>query len=214
MILSTALRLSLGAILLIIPSGATRALNQLPSSDPGHKTFVTIQGIKVSCPNSFMPVAGAPDAACLVMRHEKYKLALFAEPEGTGTPRENVGRILAQLLREGVSEEESGYKWKALDDYNKVSKFERGGGMIQGFNGKQRVGIKYRELEVQGKRILVGYAFDLQGGAEARRLFEENLGGDSMPGWYAEVHVICSITGERYDELNPSGGGLRTTSVW
>jgi hypothetical protein len=25
----------------------------------------------------------------------------------------------------------------------------------------------------------------------------------SMPGWYAQAHVIASITGEKYERINP-----------
>lgn len=84
-----------------------------------------------------------------------------------------------------------------------MSKLEVRGGMLQGFNGRQRVFIQYRVLKAQGKEVMVGYVFGLGEEEQASMLFERNLGGDSMPGTYAQAHVIASITGEKYNTIIP-----------
>jgi hypothetical protein len=35
-------------------------------------------------------------------------------------------------------------------------------------------------------------------------LFElKGVGGMSMPGWYAQAHILASVTGEKYEDINP-----------
>lgn len=115
--------------------------------------------------------------------------------------------------------EQANYSWKRLDGYLKESKFEVGSGQIQGFNGQQRVFLSYRQLQVREKSVIVGYVFGMARSKEDKLLFEQNLGGDSMPAQYAQMHIIASITDEKYDELYrtfgvPGGvpGGVVITS--
>jgi hypothetical protein len=185
------------------------AQHKYHSFDPGHRSFVTLGDTQVSCPNGFTPVAVRPGGSCLVMRHDLFKLALFvARIERGTTGRAALDRIAAVVLKDGVSEDVAGYRWKDFNDYRKQSAFETGGGKMQGFNGKQDLGLAYRELTFGEKTFVEGYVFDLHGGADAARLFERNVGGDSLLGAIAETHVICSITGENYDDLNPNDGGV------
>jgi hypothetical protein len=63
--------------------------------------------------------------------------------------------------------------------------------------------IKYRRLKFNGREVIVGYASEFGRGAEAKEAFGRGLGGDSMPGCYAVVDVVYSITGEKMPENNP-----------
>jgi hypothetical protein len=56
-----------------------------------------------------------------------------------------------------------------------------------------------------GREVLVGYITQLGNDHnEARYLFEqEGACGMSMPGWYAQAHILASITGEKYEQINP-----------
>jgi hypothetical protein len=184
------------------------AQQKYQSYDPGHKSFVTLGGVHVSCPNGFSPVATRLRQECIVMRHERFKLALFATTTDRDSARATVDRIAKVVLSDGVFEESDGYRWKDLGDYAKQSVYETGGGRMQGYNGNHRLGLTYRLLSVGDETFIVGYVFDLHGGADASRLFDKNLGGDSVLGAIAETHVICSITGEKYDDLNPNHGGV------
>jgi hypothetical protein len=178
------------------------------SFDPGHRSFTSLGETRVSCPNGFTPVATRPGVDCVVMRHDLFKLALFVARAERGPARAAVERIAAVVLKDGVSEDLAGYRWKAFDDYRKQSAYETDGGKLQGFNDKERLGLAYRELTFGARTFVVGYVFDLHADANAARLFEKNLGGDSLLGAIAETHVICSITGEKYDDLNPNDGGV------
>jgi hypothetical protein len=40
--------------------------------------------------------------------------------------------------------------------------------------------------------------------ADAKWLFDlDGSAGMSMPGWYAQAHIIASVTGEKYERINP-----------
>jgi hypothetical protein len=58
-------------------------------------------------------------------------------------------------------------------------------------------------LKFNGREIIVGYTSEFGRSAEGKEAFERGLGGDSMPGCYATVDVIYSITGEKMPENNP-----------
>jgi hypothetical protein len=149
-----------------------------------------------------------------VLRHDRFKLALFVAPEHAGSARARLDEVLGQVLKDGVSEAGVGYKWRRFGAHAKESRFETDGGTLQGYNGVTLLGVAYRELTVGGKRTVIGYVFDLHGGVDGGRLFEQDLAGDSIIGSLAETHVICSITGEAYDDLNPNRGGAEVPQPW
>jgi len=85
----------------------------------------------------------------------------------------------------------------------RISKFEIDGSVVQGFNGSLGVLIKYRRLKFHDRHIIVGYAAEFGRGLEGKEAFGRGLGGDSMPGCYAAVDVIYSITGEKMPDDDP-----------
>jgi hypothetical protein len=106
---------------------------------------------------------------------------------------------LAKLFPKDFQE----FAWKGVPHSGRISKFEIDGTVAQGFNGSLGVLIKYRRLKFNGRDVIVGYASDFGRGAEAKEAFGRGLGGDSMPGCYAVVDTIYSITGEKMPDNNP-----------
>jgi len=70
-----------------------------------------------------------------------------------------------------------------------------------GFDGQKLVSFQYRLLSLDGKDVLVGEVFKLLEGAEAKRAFDNGLGGMSMYSAAGESHVIASLTGEMYSDI-------------
>jgi hypothetical protein len=171
--------------------------------DPGHKEYLSINGLRFSLPNDFDTRRLKATDQIIYVPHEEYDLGLFVAVPDKAVNAEYIRELSALVASYLFPKEKPGYSWKRLEDYWKVSKFEFGGGMMQGFNGRRRVLVQYRQIRVSGREAIAGYTFGLGRGSEAKRLFEKNLGGDSMPGWYAQAHVIASITGEKYKEINP-----------
>jgi hypothetical protein len=178
-------------------------LAQKINLDPGHKEYLLVNGVKFSSPNGFGTQQSESNEQVAYVPHQKYDLGLLvAAPEKPID--DDYIRGLASLAASNLfPSEKPSYSWKRLEGYEKVSKYEVGGGMVQGFNGHQRVLMQYRQIKVRGKDVVVAYTFGLGRGNETKLLFDRNLGGDSMPGWYAQAHIIASITGEKYDEINP-----------
>ena len=59
-------------------------------------------------------------------------------------------------------------------------------------------------VKVKWLEVLVGYIIKLGQDRDAKFLFNlKGVGGLSMPGWYAQAHIIASVTGEKYEEINP-----------
>lgn len=195
----TQLLATLALLLICLSNIRAQKLNQ----DPGHKDYLSISGIKFSSPDGFAIQRKKIVGEVVYVPHEKYDLGIFV-----AIPDKLVGDEYIQQLSNLVAghlfpKEKNAYSWKKLDAYEKVSKFEVGGGMFQGFNGQQRVFVQFREIKINGKDVIVGYTFGLGRGDEAKVMFERNYGGNSMPGWYAQAHIIASITGEQYEDINP-----------
>ena len=197
---SALLLTALALLALFAPDSAAQRLNQ----DPGHREYLTVGGMRFSSPNGFASERRQATEQFVYIPHPRYDLGLFvAVPERT-VNSEYINNLASRFASYLFPNEPPRYAWKQLEEgYRRVSRNEEEGGMIQGFNGQQRVLMQYRQLDINGKRVIVGYAFGLGRGNEARALFERNLGGDSMPGWFAQAHIIASLTGERYEEINP-----------
>jgi hypothetical protein len=179
------------------------------NTDPGNKETLSISGVTFSCPKHFNIEREHIDKEFVYMRHDKYDLGLFVvATEKTDVDNDYVHKLANLMSNYLFPQELETFSWKQLGGYEKASKFEIAGGMMQGFNGLQRVFVQYRQLHITGRQVIVGYVFGLGRGDDARQLFERNLGGDSMPGWYAQAHIIASITHERYDQINQPGSRI------
>jgi hypothetical protein len=204
-------RKSLSQLLLIVcafivASLMGKANPQSISTDPGHKEYVSVDRVRFSCPNHFNVQGHSRSDHLAFMRHEKDNVGVFVAVPGKDVDDDYVKQLATAISASLLPQEKEPYIWKRLNYYEKVSKFEIGGGTIQGFNGQQRVFIQYRILKTNGKLIIVGYTADFGRGNEARLAFERNLAGACIGCWYAEEHIIASITGEKYDEVYKSGG--------
>lgn len=202
-----ALRTALLLLLILLSVGLPKASSaQSIKTDPGHRENVSVAGLQFSCPNSFELQPEHTNDQLAFMRHEKYELGLFVAVLEKNINSRYVKQLAIQTTSYLYPKGKSNYAWKRLKGYEKVSKFEIDGGMVQGFNGQQRVCVQYRRIKVQQKEVVVGYVFELGSGELAKQLFERNLGGDSMEGGYAQAHVIASMTREKYDDLAPATG--------
>ena len=187
---------------------------QLPSQDPGHKQDADVAGIKFSVPNSFN-VEKLADPRIAFMRNKKYDLAMFVAVPERATDDDYL-RSLSESLVSQLSPKDKNFRWKILFDATdgKVSKFQTSSGNTKGFNGEKFYQTHYITVDVNGQRILVGYITQLgEYSNNQKYLFDlEGAGGGSMPGWYAQAHILASITGEKYAEINP-GTVIRGTPV-
>ena len=176
--------------------------------DPGHKAFFELKGHRFSCPQKFTLDPQRSSGEFSLLRHDAYDLVVFValhkDEGGPGTFEGLASRVAHSLNPKGAAD----YAWKRLDDYERVSQYEVAGGKLQGFNGTERIGVQIRVLRKGSGDLVVGYGWRMGRGPHQRRLFEQNGGGDSMPGWYAQAHVISSITGEPYNVVNPPGSGI------
>ena len=204
--------LLLGFVLVVSVFRAASA--QLPSQDPGHREDSAVAGVRFSVPNSFI-LRRTSDLRVAFMRHKKYELGLFV-----AVPEKQVddayltslsNKLVSQLFPKG-----KGFRWKVLPTTSdsKVSKYETASGSIKGFNNEKLFQIHYITVRVNDHDILVGYVTQLgQYATNARYLFDlDGIAGMSMPGWYGQAHVLASVTGEKYEEINP-GTEIRVTPL-
>ena len=116
-----------------------------------------------------------------------------------------VNEIAALLSSRLYSQGSQPFNWKVLYGYQKVSESEVARGRIQGVNGKRRVLFQYRELQVNARRITVGYLFGTERDEKARPMLDLSsiltaLCED------AQKYIIASIVVEEHNERNESGG--------
>lgn len=186
---------------------------QLPSQDPGSKHKAEVAGVTFSVPKGFKLEASS-ESRVAFMRHNKYDLALFvAVPDKVD---DTYLTALSDTLVSQLFPKEGDFKWKLLpgDPESKVSRFEKANGATKGFNDKRFFQTHYITVEVNDRAILVGYITQLgQWNNDAKWLFErEGASGMSMPGWYAQAHILASITGEKYEQINP-GTSIQATPI-
>lgn len=188
--------------LLFLVAGAVSA--QLPSQDPGHKEYAEVGGVKFSVPKRF-DLQKPSDQNIAFMLRAEYGLGLFvAVPDGT--INEAYLTKLSNNVAAKLFPQDRGFDWKILPHASsqKVSDFAVATGNTKGFVPKKLVQTDYIALNVNGRNVIVGYVNRLGSDADARYLFNlKGPAGMSMPGWYAQAHVIASITGEKYERINP-----------
>jgi hypothetical protein len=201
-----------GFILIVLISGSASA--QLPSQDPGHKEDAEVAGVKFSVPNGFN-LEKSPDSTVAFMRHDKYDLALFVGVPGRQVDDEYLTG-LSNTLVSLLFPKEKGFRWKLLPSGSdkKVSKFQTASGNTKGYNGDKLFQTDYITVKVDGREIMVGYITRLgQYSNDEKYLFDQKgAGGFSMPGWYAQAHILASVTGEKYEQINP-GTVIRATPL-
>jgi len=201
--------LSLAVVLAMTFYGNTEAQTGDPAlnQDPGHKSYLFVGGVKFSCPRDFACERSRSDGVAVYIRHQQYNLELVL-----GIDAKEVPELTENLARTATSHlfpKQHDFSWKQLPQDaelasgKRASKFETGRAGLQGYNGLQRVVFQCRTIKVKDKEVIVGYLLGVGRGPQARELFDQNLGGDSMPGWYAQAHIIASLTGEKYTDINP-----------
>jgi hypothetical protein len=168
--------------------------------DPGHKVDVMIDGIKFSCPKGFTVQTVSGYVTARLMRHDKSMAGVLVMLTGKNINNEFIEGI-ANAMASALLKDGAAYKWNRDIAYAKVSKFETSGGGLVGFDGQKLVCFQYRLLSLDGKDVLVGEVFKLLEGAEAKRAFDNGLGGMSMYSAAGESHVIASLTGEMYSDI-------------
>lgn len=140
------------------------------------------------------------------MRHEQYDLALFVAVPGKQADDQYLTSLSNRLVSQLFPNEKS-FRWKLLpsDSDKKVSRFQTADGSAKGFNDKKLFETHYISVKVKDREILVGYITQLgQFSNNAKFLFDlKGSAGMSMPGWYAQAHILASITDEKYEEINP-----------
>jgi len=170
--------------------------------DPGHKADVTIDGVKFSCPKGFTVQTVSGFVTTRLMRNDKSKggAGVFVMLPGKNINNEFIEEI-ATALAYALLKKGAAYKWKRETAYEKVSKFETSGGGLVGFDGQKLVCFQYRLLSLYGKDVLVGQVFKLSQGEEAKRAFDDGLGGLRPDNNAGESHVIASLTGEKASDI-------------
>ena len=193
---------------------SSSAQTPLPSQDPGHKYNAQIADVKFSVPKGFN-LEQSSDPRVAFMRDKKYDLAMFVAVPETQVDEKYL-TALSNTLVSQMSPKEKDFHWKLKTETveEKVSKFQSSSGSTKGFNNNRFFQTHYITVVLNNREILVGYV--TKGGQdsnEARYLFErEEASVMSMPGWYAQAHILASVTGEKYERLNP-GTVIRAVPV-
>jgi hypothetical protein len=189
-------RFALTAIILTLSLAGSTIIATPPDCAVGNLHF--------ACPKNFkiLPLESAQQFTLFYWK--KYDVGLFVASRPSGSDELTfMTNVTQTALTKMFPKESQAFSWKPVDYSGRISKFEIGGGVSQGFNGSLGVLIKYRRLKFNGREIIVGYASEFGRGADAKEAFDRALGGDSMPGCYAVVDVTYSITGEKMPENNP-----------
>jgi len=199
----------IGIALILILFGAGLASAQLDLSalqDPGSKAFSNVGDVKFSVPKEF-ELHNSPGAGLAYMYDARNWLGLYVAVPGK-QPDDAYITSLTNTIAALVLPKVTDLQWKYVpfDEETGTSKFQTAAGVVKGLRGKNYIQIDYVAVKVENRDVLIGYVTQLGSfpGASAKDLFEEeSAGGLSMPGRYAQAHVIASVTGEKYREITP-----------
>jgi len=171
---------------------------------PANTSDCSVGNVHFVCPKNFKPVALDSTQQFALYHWKKYDVGLFVASPASGYDE---SKLMANIVKTSLTKifpkDSQNFSWKGVPYFGRISKFEIDGSVVQGFNGSLGVLIKYRRLKFNDRHIIVGYASEFGRGTEAKESFGRGLGGDSMPGCYAVVDTIYSITGEKMPENNP-----------
>ncbi|HEV7397091.1 MAG TPA: hypothetical protein VGN86_11315 [Pyrinomonadaceae bacterium] len=196
---------SLALLLLwpIIAINHSAIAQKIPSQDPGHKEYASAGDLKFSVPDGF--ALKSSTASLAFMFREDYGLGLFVAIPARKIDDDYLINLSNDLAGK-LFPRETGFDWKIIPDTSKhmVSDFQTGGGNTKGLHSKRLVQTDYIILNVKNRDVIVGYVMRLGHDNDAKFLFDfKGPAGMSMPGWYAQAHVIASVTGEKYERINP-----------
>ena len=192
-------------VLFLVGLSSRIAAVQLRSQDPGHKESARVAGVEFSVPKGFI-LEKTSDSRVAFMRHNKYDLALFVAVPEKQVDDEYL-TVLSNTLVSQLFPAEKEFRWKLLpsESDTRVSQFQTASGNTKGFNAKRLFQTDYITVRVNERTILVGYITQLgEFSNNAKYLYDlKGVAGMSMPGWYAQAHVLASVTGEEYERINP-----------
>jgi hypothetical protein len=184
-----------------LSSGLCLSFGQESPRQDSRKLSCNAGNLNFACPEGFklIPAGSQQDLALLFKK--KYGLGLFVVAPGAEfDERRLMTDVTKTALANFFPKESQAFSWRPMNYSGSVSKYEVGGGMAKGFNGKLSVVIKYRRIRVNEKDIFVGYVAEFGKGGEAKQFFEGAGYGDSLAGCNEAVEVIYSITNEKVDE--------------
>ena len=171
---------------------------------PANTSDCSVGDVHFVCQKHFKPVPLEPTQQFALYHWKKYGVGLFVASPASGYDESKfMANVVKVSLAKIFPKDSQSFSWKGVPYSGQISKFEIDGSVVQGFNGSLGVLIKYRRLKIHDRHIIVGYAAEFGRGLEGKEAFGRGLGGDSMPGCYAAVDVIYSITGEKMPENNP-----------
>ena len=164
----------------------------------------SVGDVRFACPKNFKPLPLDSAQQYGLYYWKKYDVGLFV---ASPAPGYDESKFMANVIRTSLvkmfPKDSQDFSWKGVPYSGRITKFEIDGTVAQGFNGSLGVLIKYRRLKFNGREIIVGYVSEFGRGVQAKESFARGLGGDSMPGCYAAVDTLYSITGEKMPENNP-----------
>jgi len=164
----------------------------------------SVGDVHFGCPKNFKPVPLESAQQFALYYWRKYDVVLFVASPAAGYDESTfMTNVIRTSLAKMFPKETQSFSWKGVPYSGRISKFEIDGSVVQGLNGSLGVLIKYRRLKFNSRDVIVGYASEFGRGAHAKESFARGLGGDSMPGCYAVVDTVYSITGEKMPENNP-----------
>ena len=194
-------RSRLAVVLAVALAAPVAAAAQAPEA--AAPPSIAVGGVTFRCPTNFDCEPVKIDDATVFLRHRAFVLGFFVVAPAKAASEEEMNALAGRVASRLYPKETGAFRWKLVEKRDTISKFEVDGAQLQGLLGDLRVSMAYRRLRVRDTDLLVGYVFRFGRGPNEARLFERNLGGDSLLGSDATAEVIASITGERLKDLNP-----------
>jgi hypothetical protein len=165
------------------------------------KSICKVNNITFKCPDGFSKPEKLDENAILLKRSYEGSITYLTVLAPNSNSEEGLTENLAkQIIAKLLPNDSQNFVWKNIDssalmDFN--SKHQKSVENIQGFNDKIRFNFVNRHFFFNNNDIFIGYGYEMEKEENARKLFDEGLGGDNAIGCNALAEVIFSITKEK-----------------
>lgn len=148
------------------------------AAQPNRSARYSVDGLSFSVPVEYRPIAGEGiDTPAGFFYDEQLDAVVFvASLEGKGADAKVTSAVQGIVSRTIAGPESGTFRWKRMFSPSAYNKFDRQRGEFWGYDGKTLVCFETHKLVFPSRSVLVGYAYLISEGKQAKTDMRIGLG--------------------------------------
>ena len=137
-----------------------------------------VNGIAFTCPPEYEPraVEELGETTALLFDRELRSVLFVAAPEGRVEPAKLSAELQRAAARTVAGGEAGAFRWKRMFTPAAYNAYDKQRGEYWGYDGKLLLAFEWHKLVFPSRTVLVGYAYVISEGAQARKDMRAGLG--------------------------------------